>query len=687
MNKKIKLIICGIVAASIIGISAYAINASKSNKKYITETSTIIAENIDDDSDEDFSNVNNKASIKLNADSITLEGSGASIEESKITITSAGIYTITGDLNDGQIIVNAGDNDKVNLILNGVNISCSNSAPIYVLNADKTVITLEDGSENTIKDGENYVFEDSSSDEPNSAIYSKDDLTINGSGALTVTGNYNNGITSKNDLKVNGGDITIDAVNHGIKGKDSVRIKDGNIKITAGGDGIKTDNIEETEKGYVYIAGGTVDITSEQDGVQADTTVLITDGDIKISSGGGSENSSSKNNGNDWGNWGGMMHSKGEAPNNQGTMPEGEPPAKPDMNRDFQNEGEPPARPDMSENNQSSETASAGEIPTEISTGEESQTSADTETSSAKGIKAGVNITVENGTLNIDSSDDSLHTNDSLIINGGTFNLSSGDDGVHSDSTLDINGGEINITKSYEGIESSAITVNDGEIHVVSSDDGLNAGGGNDGSSVNGRLGQNNFNSSSDSSININGGYIYVDASGDGVDSNGSVKMTKGTVLVNGPTNSGNGALDYDSKFDMSGGLLVTAGSLGMVQTPSDSSSQYSMSIGFSSVQEAGTLVNISDEDGESILTFAPSKQYQSIVVCSPDLKEGTTYKISTGGSSTGEEKDGLYSNGKYSGGTEYDTAEISNSVTTVGTQGGMQGGWNMKAGGGRGNM
>ena len=212
MNKKIKLIICGIVAASIIGISAYAINASKSNKKYITETSTIIAENIDDDSDEDFSNVNNKASIKLNADSITLEGSGASIEESKITITSAGIYTITGDLNDGQIIVNAGDNDKVNLILNGVNISCSNSAPIYVLNADKTVITLEDGSENTIKDGENYVFEDSSSDEPNSAIYSKDDLTINGSGALTVTGNYNNGITSKNDLKVNGGDITIDAL-------------------------------------------------------------------------------------------------------------------------------------------------------------------------------------------------------------------------------------------------------------------------------------------------------------------------------------------------------------------------------------------------------------------------------------------------------------------------------------------
>ncbi|MGM9977395.1 MAG: carbohydrate-binding domain-containing protein [Clostridium sp.] len=701
MSKKIKLIICGVAIAAIVGISAYAISASKGNEKYIAETSTIIAENIDDDWEEDFSKVSNEASITLNGDSIDLNGSGAKVDGSKITINSAGIYTITGKLNDGQIIVNVGDNDKVKLILNGIDINCSNSAPIYVLNADKTVIDLKDGSNNTITDGKDYVFEDSSSEEPNSAIYSKDDLTISGEGSLIVNGNYNNGITSKDDLKITGGNITVAAVNHGIKGKDSVRIKEGNIKITADGDGIKTDNTKETEKGYVYIASGTIDITTKQDGIQADTTVFIKDGDIKISSGGGSENAVSKSNKEGFAGKGGMMRPDREsstAPNMNNSQNAGEPPAKPDGS-DFQNMGEPPTRPD------GSDSQNMGEPPTRPNMDEnfenggptgtpnnqntsngENTTSTDTETTSTKGIKAGTNITIENGTLNIDSADDSLHTNDSLIINGGTFNLSSGDDGIHSDSTLDINGGEINITKSYEGIESSTITINDGEIHVVSSDDGLNAAGGNDGSSINGRLGQNNFNSSSNAMININGGYVYIDASGDGVDSNGSIKMTDGTVIVNGPTDSGNGALDYDSEFNMSGGLFVAAGSLGMVQTPSNSSSQYSMSIGFSSVQEAKTLVNISKEDGNSILTFAPSKQYQSLVVCSPNLKKGTTYTISTGGNSTGEEKDGLYSDGTYSRGTKYDSAEISNLVTNVGTQGGVSGG-GMKPGNGKRNM
>lgn len=664
MNKKIKLIICGIVAASIIGISAYSINASKNNTKNVVDTSTIIAENIDDNWDEDFSKVNNEASITLNGDSISLDGSGATVDGSKITITSAGIYRITGNLNDGQIIVDAGDNDKVKLILNGVDIKCSNSAPIYVVNADKTVIDLKDGSNNTITDGENYVFEDTSFEEPNSAIYSKDDLTISGNGTLTVNGNYNNGIVSKDDLKITGGNITVTAVNNGIKGKDSVRIKDGNIKVTAGGDGIKTDNSKETEKGYIYIAGGTIDITSEQDGIQADTTVLIKDGDIKITSGGGSENAVSKNNDKDFGGKGFMMRPDGE-----GMTP-----------------------PDMDENSQNGGTTPQGEAPTDMPNNQNTSTSAGDastnteETTSTKGIKAGTNITIENGTLNIDSADDSLHTNDSLVISGGKFNISSGDDGIHSDTTLDINGGEINITKSYEGIESGTITINDGEIHIVSSDDGLNAAEKN--STVSTKTpGKNDFNSSSNAMLNINGGYVYVDASGDGIDSNGSIKMTGGTVIVNGPTDSGNGALDYDGEFDMTGGLLVAAGSIGMAQAPSTSSTQYSMNIGLLSVQEAKTLINISDKDGNSILTFAPSKQYQSVVVCSPDLKKGTTYTVSTGGTSTGEEKDGLYSNGTYSGGTEYESAEISSSVTSVGKQGGMNNGENMKNGGGRRNM
>lgn len=639
MNKKIKLIICGIVAASIIGISAYSINASKNNTKNIVDTSTIIAENIDDNWDEDFSKVNNEASITLNGDSIGLDGSGATVDGSKITITSAGIYTLTGNLNDGQIIVDAGDNDKVKLILNGVDINCSNSAPIYVVNADKTVIDLKDGSNNTITDGENYVFEDTSSEEPNSAIYSKDDLIISGNGTLTVNGNYNNGIVSKDDLKITGGNVTVTAVKYGIKGKDSVRIKDGNIKVIAGGDGIKTDNSKETEKGYIYIAGGTIDITSEQDGIQADTTVLIKDGDIKITSGGGSEKAVSKNNNKDFGGKGFMMKPDGEGMTppdmDENSQNRGEPPTKPDGDAsEMQNMGEPPTKPDMNENSQNGGTNPQGEAPTDMpnnqntSTSEEDVSTDTEETASTKGIKAGTNITIENGT----------------------------------------------------------ITINDGEIHIVSSDDGLNAAEKN--SSVSTKTpGKNDFNSSSNAILNINGGYVYVDASGDGVDSNGSIKMTGGTVIVNGPTDSGNGALDYDGEFNMTGGLLVVAGSIGMAQAPSTSSTQYSMNIGLSSVQEAKTLINISDKDGNSILTFAPSKQYQSVVVCSPDLKKGTTYTVSTGGTSTGEEKDGLYSNGTYSGGTEYESAEISSLVTSVGKQGGMNNGENMKNGGGRRNM
>lgn len=615
MNKNLKLIIAGVTVVSLLGISLYTVK-SLNNSNDFTDVKVSNVENVTNaSSTSDSSDVvdsDNAASITLNKDSISVDGKGATVDGTKVTITAAGTYTLTGELEDGQIIVNAGDNDKVKLILNGVNIKCSNSAPIYVINADKTVISLAEGSDNTIEDGSEYVFEGSDSNEPNAAIYSKDDLTINGTGALLVNANYNNGISSNDDLKINGGDIIVVSTNHGIKGKDSVTIKDGNIEVNAGGDGIKTDNAEEDDKGNISIEGGTLNITAVQDGIQADRNINILSGDITISSGGGSVNSSTKNKDNGWGNW-----------------------------------------------------------------GREQTTTGETDTTSAKGIKAGVNITIDNGNLNIDSSDDSIHTNDSVAINGGTINIASGDDGIHSDTSMEINGGTIDITKSYEGVESSEITINNGEIHVVASDDGVNVGGGNDGSSTNGRPGENMFSSSSDCMLNINGGYIYVDASGDGLDSNGSITMTGGTAIVNGPTDNGNGALDYDGNFTMDGGLLIAAGSSGMLQTPGTSSSQYTISTTLSS-QEAGTLFNITSSDGKEIITFAPSKTYQSVVVCSPDIEKEETYSINIGGTSSGSEKDGLYSDGEYSGGTENSTCTTSSIVTSVGSQGGM-----MQGGGG----
>ena len=154
--------------------------------------------------------------------------------------------------------------------------------------------------------------------------------------------------------------------------------------------------------------------------------------------------------------------------------------------------------------------------------------------------------------------------------------------------------------------------------------------------------------------------------------------MKSGTVIVNGPENSGNGALDYDGKFEISGGLLIAAGSSGMAQSPSETSTQNSINV-FTSIS-ANTLLHIEDESGKELITFAPSKTVGSIVISSPNIKTGTTYKLYTGGESTGNATDGLYLDGSYSGGTEGDSFTVSSMVTNVGQSSGGFGG----PGGGR---
>ena len=570
--------------------------------------------------------------------SITVDGEGASVENNKVTITSAGTYSIKGTLVDGQIIVNAGDEDKVYIILNGVNITCSNSAPIYVKNAKKTIVSLADNTENYVKDGETYVLEDESTDEPNAAIFSKSDLIFIGNGSLTVDAKYNNGITSKDDLKIQSGNITVNAVDDGLRGKDSVAIANGNITIKSGKDGIVSNNDEDPEKGYVLVEGGKTSIVSGKDGIVGETNVFVKAGDITVNTGGGSQNAPTKvENG-------------------------------PGMRKQF-------------DPNASANTTAT----TESNTSEE-------ESTSAKAIKAGVNIITEGGTFNIDSYEDAFHSNNNLVINSGNFNISAGDDGIHSDSTLTINNGNIDIVKAYEGIEGETITINGGEISLVSSDDGLNASGGNDSSGVDGNTagGPGGQGGSSDTGvININGGTINVNANGDGIDSNGSIYMKDGIAIVNGPTNDGNGPLDYNGTYEVTGGILIAAGSAGMAQAPSTLSTQNSIKVTLSS-QTANTLIHIESENGEEIVTFAPSKQYASFVVSSAKIKTGLTYKVYVGGSSTGTAVNGLYSDGIYTKGQEIGSVAVSAAVTeitqegvTVSTHGGP-GGAGVPAGQGR---
>ena len=297
-----------------------------------------------------------------------------------------------------------------------------------------------------------------------------------------------------------------------------------------------------------------------------------------------------------------------------------------------------------------------------------------TDTASTKGLKAGGNISINNGTFTIDAADDAVHSNSNIAITGGDLTIMTGDDGIHADALVEIAGGTINIMKSYEGIEGANIIFSGGIANVVSIDDGVNASDGNDDVATNeGRRDQ--FNKSSNNLITISGGWLVIEAAGDGVDSNGSISMTGGTVIVNGPTNNGNGALDYDGSFEQSGGMLIAAGSAGMSQTPSDSSSQYSVSMTYSQTQQAGTLVHIEDSKGNTVLSFIPSKNYQSVVVSSPDLKKGDSYIIYTGGSMKGTETDGLYTDGKYEGGTKVTEFQITNSVTWLNESGVTTGG------------
>ena len=462
--------------------------------------------------------------------------------------------------------------------------------------AEAAVIVLADNTANNVTDAANYVFPNAEEDEPNAAIFSNADLTISGNGSLTVTGNYNDAISSDDALTIAGGAITVNAVDDGLRGKDTLLIQGGTINVVAGGDGLKSDNEDDATLGYVAIEGGSINVASQGDAIAAETDVLITGGEFNLSAGGGS----------------------------------------------------------------------GAQI---------------ADDASAKGIKGLVNVLIDNGTFVIDAADDALHSNGNITINGGTFTLNTGDDGMHADATLTINGGSITIPTSYEGLESAVITINAGDINLTASDDGINVAGGVDGSGQMagpGRGGRGQGGPGGQTGevttytgsyyLYINGGVILVNAQGDGLDANGAIEMTGGVVVVNGPTEQMNGALDYDATFNITGGTLIAVGSSGMAQAPTTSSTQASVLLNISG-QSAGTLVNIQNAAGESVLTFAPAKAYSSILFSSPDLAQGTEYTLYVGGSATGTEVGGLYTDGTYSGGSEYGSFTQSSMVTMLGGQ------------------
>lgn len=558
------LLACSISGCSFDSFSKTATETSSESSSSATEITYLNADDMFTDRDKEVGYDEDTATaITLSDDASSCDSSSVTISDNTITITDEGTYLLTGSLSDGQVIVDA-DDKKVQLVLDSVDINCDASTALYVKAADKVFVTLASDSENSLSNTSDFVAIDANNID--AVIFSKDDLTLNGSGTLTVTAKYGHGIVSKDDLVITSGTYQITAAKHALSGQDSVRIADGILTLNAGTDGIHSENTDDDAKGFIYIANGDISITADSDGFDAEET---------------------------------------------------------------------------------------------------------------------------------------------LQVDGGNIEVYAGDDGLHSDDDLIITAGTINVTKSYEGLEGMTVTIEDGDISVVSSDDGINASG--DGTSGESSQGgtppekpddsdstedrpeppngfDKNDNSSADSNsdsnsdsksadlpdgnagpgdenggpggsnggpggdnggsgggmeeatdynlIQISGGKIYINASGDGIDSNGNLTVTGGEIYVDGPTSGGDGALDCSGTALISGGTVIAVGSSGMAENFDSSSAQGSMITTVSDSMITGDIT-LTDSEGNTIVSYSPSKEYSSVVISCADLKEGETYTLVAGDTST----------------------------------------------------
>lgn len=518
------------------------------------------------------------AVITLNGDSVSCGSPNVTVSGTTVTITAEGSYLLTGTLNDGMIIISAADSDKIQLILDGAAINSNTSAALYVRQADKVFLTLAEGTENCLSNGGSFEAIDENNID--GAVFSKDDLTINGEGTLVVLSPGGHGIVSKDELTITGGTFNITTASHGLTANDCISIANADMTIAAGKDGMQADHDEDTTLGFVFIQDGTYSISAEGDGISASGALEVRGGTFDIVTGGGSENAEDTTSDN-WGNMGG-----GFGPGMGGGRPK---------------------------------------------SGDGSGISSTTEDStSIKGFKSTGNMSISGGSFTLDCADDAFHSNANLTVTGGTFAIETGDDGFHADETLTVADGIIDIAESYEGLEGKIVEVSGGEISIIASDDGLNAAGGTDSSGMGGFRGDKfgGGSVSSDSYISISGGKLYISASGDGVDSNGSLSISGGYTVICGPTSGDTSVLDYETTGTISGGTLIGTGGMTMYEGISGSGQGV---FEVSCNAAAGTKITLEDGDGNVLLEHTPELAYRLVVISTPEMRSGESYTITVG--------------------------------------------------------
>lgn len=455
-------------------------------------------------------------------------GDGVSVDGDTVVITAPGTYRITGTL-DGQIIVDSAAEGIVRLVLDGVSITNGDGAAIAVMEADEIVVVLADGSTNELKDGSDYTFPDADTDEPNATLYSAADMTIGGSGSLTVTGLYNDAIASKDGLVIVSGSITVDSVDDGIRGKDYVIVHSASITIDAGGDGIKGDNDEDAERGYVLVLGGDIVVTAGGDGIDAATSVELAGGTLEITTAGGASGSLSAD-----------LSAKGVK----------------------------------------------GDVAVVINGADVTVDSAD------DGIHSNGTIEVVSGTISVATGDDGFHADDELTIVDGVITISESYEGLES-TVIRIEDGTIDITSADDGINVTGGTATEAVVADAGGGRAGGPGGGGPGGGeevagdyyvyINGGSIVITINSSttadgdgidSNGHIVMTGGVVVVngptDTRNSAVDYNGTFEVSGGLFIgtnIDGRNSEGVGPGSTQASIYVTSDSVVDAGTVVHIQT------------------------------------------------------------------------------------------------------------------------
>ncbi len=268
---------------------------------------------------------------------------------------------------------------------------------------------------------------------------------------------------------------------------------------------------------------------------------------------------------------------------------------------------------------------------------------------SQKGIKCNQGyVNFNSGNIVIDSADDSVNAVGDVSVLAGVLNLSTGDDGIHSDASVAIKGGTVVVSVSHEGLEGVTVDISGGDVYINSKSDGINAAGGSDGEGFDGAA---SAVGASNRFIRVSDGYVYINSDGDGIDSNGDIYLSGGTVIITGSLTADYSMFDYLGNFNLTGGTLLAMG--GAQQIPStDGFTQNCVDITFSNTLSAETFVSIECDSQE--IVFKTTKSADKVIFSSPMLKTGSGCTVSYGGKySSNENLDGVYTGGRYSGGSQ----------------------------------